>query len=96
MAQANPSSDSTEGAAMEHAMLKSRMFLDVGDEFALQTLPARGAGQHVVGFVTARGNVSVEFLDGARSSHTCPRAARSVLETRVPGVAVVSPAASRS
>jgi hypothetical protein len=53
------------GAADESRAMKSRMFLDVGDEFALQTLPARGAGQHVIGFVTARGNVTVEFLDGA-------------------------------
>ena len=53
-----------EGAAHESRAAKSRMFLDLGDEFALQTLPARGAGRHVIGFVTARGNVSVEFLDG--------------------------------
>lgn len=54
-----------EGAAREALSIKSRLFLDIGDEFALQTLPARGADKHVIGFVTARDGVTVDFLDGA-------------------------------
>jgi hypothetical protein len=40
-------------------------FVEIGDEFALQTLPARGEDSEVViGFVSAHGDIRVDFLDG--------------------------------
>lgn len=46
-------------------MTSQSSFLEMGDEFALQTLPSRGEeSRSVVGFVSGRGDICVDFVSG--------------------------------